>query len=85
MVHEVRYRGLQTCLQEAIDQLSDCDILYISFDVESLDCDLVSYGTGTPVPKGCDPEEAKALIIGLLRTDKVKCLEFTEVNPLLDT
>ncbi len=85
MVHEVRFRGLQTCLQEAIDQLADCDILYISFDVDSLDCDLVSYGTGTPVPKGFDPEEAKALIIGLLHTEKVKCLEFTEVNPLLDT
>lgn len=85
MVHEVRYRGLETCLEEAIDQLKDCDILYISFDVDSLDCDLVSYGTGTPVPKGFDPEEAKSIIKGFLATNKVVCLEFTEVNPLLDT
>lgn len=84
MVHEVRYRGLETCLQEAIGQLSKCDILYISFDVDSLDCDLISKGTGTPVSKGFDPEEVKAIIKGLFDTGKVVCLELTEVNPLLD-
>ncbi len=84
MVHEVRYRGLEPCLQEAIGQLSKCDILYISFDVDSLDCDLISKGTGTPVSKGFDPEEVKAIIKGLFDTGKVVCLELTEVNPLLD-
>jgi len=84
MVHEVRYRGMETCLKEAIGQLSECDILYISFDVDSLDCDLISKGTGTPVSKGFDPEEVKAIIKALFDTGKVVCLELTEVNPLLD-
>ena len=84
MVHEVRYRGLETCLNEAISRLADCEILYISFDVDSLDCDLISKGTGTPVSKGFDPEEVKAIIKGLFDTGKVVCLEVTEVNPLLD-
>ncbi|MCI4670035.1 MAG: arginase [Bacteroidia bacterium] len=83
-VHEIRYRGLETCLQEAIEQLSECDVLYISFDVDSMDCDLVSKGTGTPVSKGFDPEEVKQIITNLMDTDKVVCLEVTEVNPLLD-
>lgn len=83
-VFEMRYRGFETCLQEAIEQLSACDIIYISFDVDSMDCDLVSEGTGTPVPKGFDPEEAKQIIRAFMATDKVVCLEVTEVNPLLD-
>jgi arginase len=84
MVNEVRYRGLDTCVSEALNKLSHCDILYISFDVDSMDCDMVSYGTGTPVPKGFDPQEIKDIINMLLESKKVACLEFVEVNPLLD-
>jgi arginase len=84
MVHELRYRGLETCLQESIRQLDECDLLYISFDVDSLDCDLVSRGTGTPVPKGFDHHEVIDIINLLVGSQKVACLEFTEVNPLLD-
>ncbi|MEN0003192.1 MAG: arginase [Bacteroidota bacterium] len=83
-VHEVRYRGLQRCLAEAKEQLHDCDLLYISFDVDSLDCDLISKGTGTPVSKGFDPHELILLINGLMASGKVACLEICEVNPLLD-
>lgn len=83
-VHEVRYRGLDVCVAETLEKLADCDHIYISFDVDSLDCDMVSYGTGTPVPRGFDPDEAIALINGLLASNKVVSLEFVEVNPLLD-
>ena len=85
MVDEIRFRGLDVCIQETLNKLSTCDHIYISFDVDSLDCDLVSYGTGTPVPKGFDPNEAKEMIKGLVASKKVVCLEFVEVNPLLDT
>ena len=84
-VSEYRFRGPETCINEAINQLKACDMIYISFDVDSLDCDLVSNGTGTPVSKGFDPEEVKHIITSLLKTNKVACLEVTEVNPLLDT
>ncbi|MCI5083747.1 MAG: arginase [Saprospiraceae bacterium] len=84
MVHEVRYRGIATCVKEALDRLNDCDILYISFDVDSLDCDMISYGTGTPVPKGFDPEEVIEIIRLLIASGKLVCLEICEVNPLLD-
>ena len=83
-VPEVRFRGLQKCIGEAIEKLDHCDSIYITFDVDSLDCDFVSRGTGTPVPFGFSPEEAKRLITGFLETEKVVCVEFTEVNPLLD-
>lgn len=83
-VAEIRFKGIQKCIQEAIEKLSGCDLIYITFDVDSLDCDFVSRGTGTPVSFGFSPEEAKELITGFLNTDKVVCAEFTEVNPLLD-
>ena len=83
-VHEIRYRSMAVCLQEAIESLKEVDLIYISFDVDSMDCDLISKGTGTPVSKGFDPAEIKQLIQGFISTDKVVCLEVCEINPLLD-
>lgn len=84
MVHEIRHRGLEVCVDEALDKLNDCDMIYISFDVDSMDCDLISYGTGTPVSKGFDEFEIIKIINRIIESKKVICLEFVEVNPLLD-
>ena len=84
-VEEVRYRGLQKCVAEALIKLEHCEILYVSFDVDSMDCDMISYGTGTPVPKGFDQHEIIAIINQIIQTKKVVCIEFVEINPLLDT
>jgi len=83
-VEELRFRGLQVCVIEAIEQLKDCDLIYISFDVDSMDCDSVSYGTGTPVPIGFFANEIIGIIEAFIATKKVACIEFTEINPLLD-
>tara|TARA_R110002073_G_scaffold93546_3_gene218380 strand:+ start:8326 stop:9291 length:966 start_codon:yes stop_codon:yes gene_type:complete len=84
MVHEVRHRGLEVCVDEALNRLKDCDMIYISFDVDSMDCDLISYGTGTPVSKGFDEFEIIKIIDHIIKSNKVICMEFVEVNPLLD-
>jgi arginase len=84
MVHEVRFRGLKECVKEALDHLSDCDHIYISFDVDSMDCDLISYGTGTPVPKGFDQYEVINIINMIIEAKKVVAIEIVEINPLLD-
>lgn len=83
-VYETRYRGLTNCLDEAIQSLAAVDFIYISFDVDSLDCDLISKGTGTPVSKGFDPEEIKHILNQLLKTNQLGCIEICEINPLLD-
>ncbi len=85
MVAEVRHRGLETCVNEALARLALCDIIYISYDVDSMDCDLISYGTGTPVSRGFDQYEVIAIIEQLISSRKVVCFEVCEVNPLLDT
>ncbi|WP_457616741.1 arginase [Lutibacter sp.] len=83
-VSEMRYRGYDVCLKEAIEKLDNCEIIYISFDVDSMDCDLISKGTGTPVSKGFDQHEVETIIKAFVNTDKVVCFEVVEVNPTLD-
>jgi arginase len=83
-VEQIRAEGLTHCVQEAIDRLQDTDIIFISFDVDSLDCDQISYGTGTPVKSGFQPEEVSAILELVIATRKVVCLEVAEINPLLD-
>ncbi|MFT4644930.1 MAG: arginase [Planctomycetota bacterium] len=83
-VAEVRYRGMKVCLQESIEKLKDCDHIYISFDVDSMDCDLISKGTGTPVSKGFDQQEITEIINGFIETNKVASVEIVEINPCLD-
>ncbi len=83
-VDEIRFRTLPVCVLEAIDKLKNCDLIYISFDVDSMDCDAVSYGTGTPVPVGFLATEVMSIIDSFLGTGKVACIEFAEINPLLD-
>ena len=84
-VDEVRYKGLEYCVEKALTQLANCDMIYISFDVDSLDCDLISNGTGTPVAKGFDQYEVIAIINQIIASQKVICVELCEINPLLDT
>jgi arginase len=83
-VDEVRYRGMEVCMAETLEKLSACDLIYISFDVDSMDCDLISKGTGTPVSKGFDQEEIKTIINKVIESGKVACVEIVEVNPCLD-
>jgi arginase len=83
-VASLRNNGLQKSVQEAINHLKDCDFIYISFDVDSMDCDSVSYGTGTPVPIGFYASEIIEIIDAFIATKKVGCIEFAEINPLLD-
>jgi arginase len=83
-VEEMRNFGIENSVQKAIRQLETADIIFISFDVDSLDCDQISYGTGTPVKSGFSAEEVSALLKLVISTGKVICLEVAEINPLLD-
>lgn len=82
-VDEVRKIGIQETIRQTLEQLKDCDILYVSFDVDSMD-PAFSRGTGTPVEGGFNPEEVNELIIGLVKDKKTIAFEIVEVNPCLD-
>jgi arginase len=81
---EVTEKGIQTVAKEALEILADCDQIYISFDVDSLDVS-ISVGTGTPVPEGLSKQQALELNIELIKDKRVCCWEIVEVNPTLDT
>ena len=83
-VEHIRKAGTDNAIEQAKRHLSNCDIVYISFDVDSLD-PTISRGTGTPVEGGLQVDEAAALLKGLLNWEKVVALEFTEINPILDS
>ena len=84
-IRETRTLGVQNIIETIQGKLlKECDIVYVSFDVDSLDSELVSKGTGTPVKNGLTVVEAKDILKHLLQWDKVIALEITEINPLLD-
>jgi arginase len=83
-VKELRDRGLQNCIDEITQKLQACDIVYVSFDVDSMDPSETSYGTGTPVPMGISFDEAKIILTSMSKLNNLACMEVVEVNPCLD-
>lgn len=83
-VAELRTKGVLGIISEIETKLSDCDIIYVSFDVDSMDPDMTSHGTGTPVKNGLSPDEANEILALFAKNKKTVCIEFVEVNPCLD-
>lgn len=80
---EVKRNGVEKIARDALAHLSRCQLLYISFDVDSMDSS-ISKGTGTPVRNGITEKEAGSLLVRLIQNEKVCCFEVAEVNPTLD-
>lgn len=83
-VDEVRHLGIHKLIDELKEKFEGIDHLYVSFDVDSMDPKLTSQGTGTPVPNGLKPEEAKEILVEVCKLEKLIALEIVEVNPCLD-
>ncbi len=82
-VNEIRTRGVERVAALMLNTLDACDLIYVSFDVDSMDSE-ISKGTGTPVPGGLTEKEAGNLIYYLMRSRKICCFEMVEINPTLD-
>lgn len=82
-VADIRKRGVEKVAFEILACLEKCDIIYLSFDVDSLD-PKISQGTGTPVPNGINEREAAKILQNLVQSPKVVCFEMVEINPTLD-
>ncbi len=80
---EIRRKAVERTSIESLNYLDQCDLIYVSFDVDSMDSG-ISKGTGTPAPSGISEKEAGNLIYYLLRSKKVCCFEMVEINPTLD-
>lgn len=80
---EVRRKGAESVVRSTLRHLKDCDLIYLSFDVDSMDAS-ISKGTGTPVGNGLREREAEDLISKFMQLRKICCFEIAEVNPTLD-
>ena len=76
-------KGTKKIISEVEKWMEDFDMIYISFDVDSLDPS-ISRGTGTPVPDGLSKAQASELLHAFYHHNKCAMLEITEINPLLD-
>ena len=81
---EVKKMGAVKAAEDTLKMLDHCDLIYVSFDVDSIDSRF-STGTGTPVPNGLTIEEAKILNVELAKSPKLCAWEIAEINPTLDT
>jgi arginase len=82
-VAELRRKGVENVVRQSFQHLSNCDDIYVSFDVDSLDSS-ISRGTGTPVSNGLKEREAEDLVASFMQNHKICCFEIAEVNPTLD-
>lgn len=83
-VEMIRNEKINSILDEVSDYLDSVDRLFISFDVDCMDPEETSYGTGTPVDGGFNFQEAFEITDKLTKLDKKICFEMVEINPLLD-
>ncbi len=81
---EVRAVGTKEIVKRTLERLSKCDLIYVSFDVDSMDS-RISVGTGTPVAHGLTAQEAKELNVEFAKIPNLAAWEMVEVNPTLDT
>lgn len=83
-VEVVKKEGGMAIGEQILNSLSNCDMLYVSFDVDSMDPQETSHGTGTPVPNGIPVKEVTELLQTLCKSPKLVSFETVEVNPALD-
>lgn len=84
-VTDIKKQGVQNVMNDLLDKLKQKGIkdLHFSFDIDCLDPSYVP-GTGTPVEKGINFEEANTIIKGVFDTKLVRSFDFVEFNPRLD-
>ncbi len=81
--NDIKQIGIETIARQSLEHLKNCDYIYVSFDVDSLDPS-ISVGTGTPVENGLTIEQAEYLLQTFIPLKNLIGFEITEVNPLLD-
>lgn len=79
----LRQIGPEAIAQYCLNYLAEADLVYVSFDVDSLDSS-ICMGTGTPSAGGLQLEEACRLNQALLKDPRICCWEMCEINPSLD-
>ena len=70
-------------IEELKNFIEKVDILYITFCMDVFEASSAP-GVSAPVVMGMDSKKGKRLLRFLMRTEKVICVDFAEVNPVYD-
>ncbi len=82
--NEIRDRGIDVCLCEALDLLSGAGAgIHLSYDLDACDPGLAP-GVTTPVSRGLDQGEALKLCEMIARSGRLTSMEIVELNPTSD-
>ena len=84
-MHEIVWRGLVVCLEEAFAiATDDCDGVFVSVDIDVTDPGSAP-GTGTPEPGGFSPRELLDTVRRIAIELPVVGMDIVEVSPPYDT
>lgn len=81
---EMRNLGFEAVFNRLEAQFNEVDLVYVSFDVDSLDSALLT-ATGTPVADGFSEQELNDILSRVLALPHLAAFEITEFNPTLST
>lgn len=79
---KMREVGFDAVFEAVNAQFAEVDLLYVSFDVDSLDSALLN-ATGTPVEQGFTEKELAEILEAVLALPNLAVFELTEFNPNL--
>lgn len=80
---DIENYGIEKVVNMALDYLESTSSIYLSFDIDSMDCDIAP-GTGVPVRGGLDYNQARLILSLFGKEEKIKGFELVEVSPTLD-
>lgn len=82
---KLRQENVEDIIKSIIEEIQNKNVdgVHLSFDIDSIDKDLVP-GTGTPVKDGFKVEEVKNIFNQLFKTGFITSMDFVEFNPSLD-
>lgn len=80
---KIRQRGLRNCLNESISYLRHCDAVHVSFDIDSMDPQLMP-GVSVPVPGGFSEQDILTITRELLAHLPVQAMDIVEFNYVHD-
>jgi len=75
--------GIDYCLKKIKDYVSDCDAIYVTFDIDAID-PAYAPGTGWKEPGGITSRDAIKIVQSLAKLPTIKGFDLVEVNPSLD-
>jgi arginase len=80
---DVEMKGIAKAIQESLFALKDCDYIWLSIDIDSLDPVYLEDGeTDVPVPAGLSPRELLTITQTVKNSGKLLVTELTQLNNL---